>query len=152
MKTMAKRAGEPRGQVRVGEETRPLDPETAALLAEGWRQKEAIAAAEERLREINAALLARHGAGAVLVLAGVCRATTAARQSVTVEDAERLRAVLGDRFDDLVRSDTVHRPEARLVEMALSADEPLAPALRAALAVRESTTVTWRAERQGGAS
>jgi hypothetical protein len=135
-----------RGMIRRDDETRPLDADTAALLAKGWRLKQQMAAAEQRLREINDALIARHGVGAVLVLAGVCRATTAARQTATVEDAERLRAVLGKRFGDLVAEEVRYRPEARLVELALSADEPLAPALRAALSLREAQSVTWRAE------
>lgn len=146
MNRPARRHESVRGMIRRGDETRPLDADTAALLAEGWRLKQEIAAAEQRLRAINDALIARHGVGAVLVLAGVCRATTAARQTVTVEDAERLRALLGERFGDLVAEETRYRPEARLVEMALSADEPLAPALRAALSLRDTQSVTWRAE------
>lgn len=146
MTTRTKPRAVARGMVKHGDAVLPLDPDTARLLAEGWRLKTEIEAAEQRLKEVNAALLARHGAGAVCVLDGVCRATTATRQTVTVADPDRLRAVLGERFDDLVRSTTTWRPEGRLIAMAADADEPLAPALRACLELREAETVTWRAE------
>lgn len=142
----SRRDDAPRGMIRAGNKTRPLDTDTAALLAEGWRLKREIAAAEERLGEINGALLARHGAGAVLVLAGVCRATTATRQTVQIADPDRLRQIVGDRWGDLVAEETRYRALGRLVELALDADEPLAPALRAALELRETQAVTWRAE------
>lgn len=147
MRAKARLRETPRGMVKIGDEARPLDAETAELLAEGWALKSRIAEAEERLGAINARLVAKWGPGAACVLAGVARATIAERQTVTIRDGEGLRAALGARFDDLVRAEVTYRPEPRLIELAASGDEALAASVRPYLTVRESTAVTWRPER-----
>ncbi|MEJ5234146.1 MAG: hypothetical protein WHV64_18250, partial [Geminicoccaceae bacterium] len=109
--------------------------------------KKEIDELEAQLKEISAKLIEAHGAGVSLVVPGVCRVSIAEREAVRVVDAERLRAVLGGRFDDLVRVEVAYKVEPRLVEMACDADEPLSPAIRACLSVGRSASVTWRAEK-----
>ncbi|MDW8399833.1 MAG: hypothetical protein RMK90_14865 [Acetobacteraceae bacterium] len=140
-------AAAPTGRVlRAGEST-ALDAASVRLLLEGWALKGQIEALEAQLRAVNERLIEAHGAGATLIATGVCRATITARESVSIEDAERLKGVLGFRFSDLVRTQVSYKPEGRLLEMAADGDEPLAPAIRACLKVGESVSVTWRAER-----
>lgn len=143
----AAQAALPAGVKIVDGQESPLDAATVRLLIEGWRVKGEMEALKEKLDEINARLIEAHGAGCALVATGVCRASIAARERVSITDAERLRAVLGFRFDDLVKTETVYKPEAKLIEMACDGDEPLQPAIGACLAIGKSESVTWRAER-----
>lgn len=132
---------------RDGGEMRPLDAAAVRQLMEGWRIRREIEALDERLRAINGALAEAFGDGVTLVVPHVVRASIACRQTLRVTDAERLRAVLGERFDDLVRESVSYKPEERLVEMVSDGDDPLAPSIRACLSVSESMSVTWRAEK-----
>ena len=128
-------------------EVTPLAADDVALVVRGWELKRQIEELEAQLKQINAQLIEAHGAGVSLVVPGVCRVSIAEREAVRVVDAERLRAVLGGRFDDLVRVEVAYKVEPRLVEMACDADEPLSPAIRACLSVGRSASVTWRAEK-----
>lgn len=142
-----KQTAAPSGVKIVDGQEMALDAATVRLLIEGWRIKGEIEALQGRLDEINAQLIAAHGAGCALVATGICRASIMSRESVKIVDAERLRAVLGFRFDDLVRVETVYKPEQRLIDMACDGDEPLQPAIGACLKIAKSEGVTWRAER-----
>lgn len=124
-----------------------LDAKQIRLLMQGWEIKKQIDKLEEDLRVINAKIIETHGVGASLIVHGVCRASTAERESVRIKDADRLKAVLGERFADLVKTEVAYKPEQRLIEMACDGDEPLQPAIGACLAVGKSSTVTWRAEK-----
>ncbi len=125
----------------------PLDAETVRLLIDGWRIKGEMDALQARLDEINARLIEAHGTGVALIATGICRASIASRERVSIADVERLRAVLGFRFTDLVRTETVYKPEQKLLEMAVDGDEPLQPAIGACLKIGKSEGVTWRVER-----
>lgn len=148
-KDAAATVGQPSGYAieRDGGETRPLDAATVRALLEGWRVKREIEALEGTLKEINARLIEGFGDGMTLVVPHVVRATVTRRATLKVADPERLKSVLGGRFDDLVRESTSYKPEERLVEMVSDGDDPLVPSIRACLAVAESTSVTWRAEK-----
>lgn len=125
----------------------PLDAASVKLLIDGWAVKKQIDELEKRLNEINAMLIEAHGTGCALIATGVCRASLAEREAVTISDVERLRAVLGFRFSDLVKTEVKYKPEAKLIEMACDGDEPLQPAIGACLKVGRSSSVTWRAEK-----
>ncbi|RPE72515.1 hypothetical protein EDC62_0206 [Tibeticola sediminis] len=141
------KAAQPAGVKIVDGQEAQLDAASVRLLIEGWRIKGEIEALQEQLDGINARLVEAHGTGCALVATGICRASIASRSSVKIADAERLKAVLGFRFDDLVKAETVYKPEQKLIEMACDGDEPLQPAIGACLKTAKSESVTWRAER-----
>lgn len=141
------KAGLPSGVKIVDGQEMALDAATIRKVMEGWEVKRILDEAKTRLESINAELIEAHGTGCALVVTGICRASLAARQSVRISDAERLEAVLGGRYLDLVREKVSYQAEDRLVEMACDADEPLQPAIAACLAISDSTSVTWRAEK-----
>lgn len=143
------KAGLPAGEkvLRDGGEILPLDAASIRLAMRGWGLRKRIDELDAELRAINAQLIEAHGVGASLIVHGVCRASIAEREAVRIKDAERLKAVLGERFGDLVKTEIAYKPEARLVEMAADGDEPLAPSIRGCLTVGKSAAVTWRAEK-----
>lgn len=148
-KVEAKAAGAalPAGVKLVDGQESPLDAATIRKVMEGWEAKRQMEALKERLEAIHADLIEAHGTGVALVVTGICRASLARREAVKITDAERLSAVLGFRFADLVKTETVYKPEAKLIEMACDGDEPLQPAIAACISVSESASVTWRAEK-----
>jgi hypothetical protein len=137
----------PAGVKLVDGEQQPLDAASIRLVMKGWEVKKQADALKEALDEINAQLIEAHGTGCALVVTGICRASLAARESVKIVDAERLKAVLGFRFTDFVKTEVSYKPEAKLIEMACDGDEPLQPAIGACLSIGKSESVTWRAER-----
>lgn len=141
------RAALPAGVKIVDGEETALDAASVKLLMDGWAIKKAIEEQEKRLEEIHARLIEAHGVGCALVATGVCRASIASREAVTIADVERLKAVLGFRFTDLVKTEVKYKPEAKLIAMACDGDEPLQPAISACLKVGKSQSVTWRAEK-----
>ncbi|MCX8016343.1 MAG: hypothetical protein N2690_00370 [Rhodocyclaceae bacterium] len=142
------KAGLPAGvKIIDGKEEMALDAATIRKVMEGWEVKKIIDDAKARLDAINQELVEAHGTGVALVVTGICRASLASRQQVKIKDADRLEAVLGDRFKDLVRESVSYTAEPKLVEMACDADEPLQPAVAACLFVSEGRSVTWRAEK-----
>lgn len=144
----AAKAGLPAGvKIVDGKEEVALDAATIRKVMEGWEVKRIIDDAKARLDAINAELIEAHGTGCALVVTGICRASLTSRQTVKVRDPERLEAVLGARFLDLVRESVSYQAEPRLVEMACDGDDPLQPAIAACLSVSDGTSVTWRAER-----
>lgn len=127
-------------------EVSAADPSLIRLGMKGWDIQKQIAALEEELKPIKAQL-AEALAGNSLVVKGVCRVVVSESERVSIGDADKLAAVLGERFGDLVRQDTVFKPEPRLVEMSCDGDDPMAPAIRACLKVGKSTSVKFLAEK-----
>lgn len=146
---VVKKTGQPAGEriVRDTGEVVPLSHAEIQLVMQGWALKKEIDELEAQLKEISAKLIEAHGVGASLVVHGVCRASITEREAVKIQDAERLKKVLGARFSDLVQVVVTYKPEPRLVEMACDGDEPLQPAIRACLTVGKSAAVSWRAEK-----
>lgn len=132
---------------RATGEVRALDARTIRVICQGWNLKQQIERLQSQLNEVNAQLMTQFDQNANLVLPGLCRASIAEREAVKITDANKLRGVLYERFSDLVRETVQYKPEPKLVEMAVDADEPLAPAIRACLAVSKAASVTWRAEK-----
>jgi len=137
----------PAGVKIVDGEQTPLDASSIHLVMKGWEVKKQLDSLKEALDEINQQLIAAHGVGCALVVTGICRASLAERETVKINDAERLKAVLGFRFTDLVKTEVSYKPEAKLIEMACDGDEPLQPAIGACITIGKSESVTWRAER-----
>lgn len=141
------KAGLPAGVRIVDGHEMPLDAATIRKVLEGWEVKKCMEDAKARLDAINAELVEAHGTGCALVVTGICRASLAERETLKISDAERLKAVLKERFDDLVKAEVTYKPEQRLIEMACDGDEPLQPAIGACLKISKSQAVTWRAEK-----
>jgi len=148
-KARATKAGLPAGEkvMRDSGEIVQLSASDIRLVMQGWELKKRIDELDAQLKEINAQIIAAHGAGASLIVHGVCRASIAEREAVRIKDAERLKAVLGDRFSDLVKTEVAYKPEQKLLEMACDGDEPLQPAIGVCLTINKSISITWRAEK-----
>jgi hypothetical protein len=137
----------PAGVKVIDGEPQPLDAASIRLVMKGWEVKKQIDSLKKQLDEIHQQLIEAHGTGCALVVTGICRASLALRENVTIADVERLKAVLGFRFTDLVKTEVSYKPEAKLIEMACNADEAMQPAIAACLKVGKSESVTWRAEK-----
>ena len=127
-------------------EVSAADPSLIRLGMKGWDIQKQIAALEEELKPIKAQL-AEALVGNSMVVKGVCRVVVSESERITIADEDKLAAVLGDRFSDLVKVEATYKPEPRLVEMASDGDEPLSPAIRACLKVGKSTSVKFLAEK-----
>lgn len=132
---------------RLSGDITAADPALIRLAMQGWDIQRKIAALEEELGAIKTGLMAQMPAGNSLVVKGVCRVVVSEAQRLSITDPAKLDAVLGARFEDLVKRETVFKPEPKLVEMASDADEPLAPAIRACLKVGKTVSVKFAAEK-----
>lgn len=131
-----------------GQEGRsPAEPKLVQQAVRAWDVVKRIEELEEELKAIKEALAQAIGAGRSLVVPGVCRVSVAATRAVTVGDADKLRALLGERFKDLVTESVSYKPTEQLIEMSADGDDPMAPAYRALLRVRTGTTVRITAEK-----
>lgn len=131
-----------------GQEGRtPAEPTLVQQAMRAWDAVKRIEALEEELKAIKQALAQAIGAGRSLVVPRVCRVSVAATRAVTVADADKLRALLGERFGDLVTESVSYKPTEQLIEMSADGDDPMAPAYRALLRVRTGTTVRITAEK-----
>ncbi len=145
--TKVAKAGLPAGVKIIDGREMALDAASIRKVMAMWEARRLLEDAKAKLDAINEELLQAHGTGCALVVTGICRASLASRQTVKIVDAERLSAVLGDRYQDLVRETVTYKPEDRLIELACDADQPMQPAIAACLSVSETSSVTWRAER-----
>jgi hypothetical protein len=126
---------------------KPLDAATIRLMLKGWEIVKQIDSLMEALDEINRRLIEAHGDGCELAVTDVCRVIIDASESAKITDVERLKAVLGPRFADLVKAEACYRPEQKLIEMACDGDEPLQPAIRECISIVKSEDVTWKGAR-----
>ncbi len=131
---------------RVSGEAAAATPEIIRQALVGWDIQKQIAELESHLKPIKAQL-GELLVGNSLVIKGVCRVVVAESERITIADEDKLAAVLGDRFSDLVKVEATYKPEPRLVEMACDADDPLQPSIRACLKVGKSTSVKFLAEK-----
>lgn len=134
-------------EVHGQEERSPAEPKLVQQAVRAWDVVKRIEELEEELKAIKEALAQAIGAGRSLVVPRVCRVSVAATRSWTVADADKLRALLGERFADLVSQSVSYKPTEQLIEMSCDGDDPMAPAYRALLKVRSSTTVRITAEK-----
>jgi len=84
--------------------------------------------------------------------AGSCRIECAGiecrivmRESILISDHEKLKAVLGDRFEDLVRIKVSYVPEPKLRRLALGSLDPMSDDIMECLEVKDAkATVTYK--------
>jgi hypothetical protein len=122
----------------------PASTPIAQLAAAGWTAKQAADQAADRLKQANARLIEAAGVGVSLVLPGACRIPIAERETAKVTDAERLRQVLGGRFEDLVEASVSYRPTPKLLAIARDPAHPLGAIVGELLAVSTTQTVSYR--------
>lgn len=119
---------------------------TRAVLA-AWDAKVAADDAKKVFDAAQDAVLDHLHEPCSVVIPGVCRCIYSVRQSVKIADPERLAAVLGERYEDLVVETLAYKAEPKLVSMSADGDEPLQPAIAACLKVAESESLSFRAEK-----
>ncbi len=130
-----------------GKATIAADEALVRAVLEAWQIKLDIEAREADLKvwldEIKT-LMVEPG---TVVVPGVCRAIYARPQRVSIAHPETLEAILGGRYLDLVRVEQSVKPTEALIELAGDGDDPLAPAVRAALKVSVGESVKLLAEK-----
>lgn len=134
-------------EVHGQEDRTPADAAVVRQAMLAWELVRRIDELEDELAGLKSSLAQAVGAGRSLVVPRVCRVSVAATRAVTVGDADKLRALLGERFGDLVTESVSYKPTEQLIEMSADGDDPLAPAYRALLRVRTGTTVRITAEK-----
>lgn len=144
---VANAALEPWIEVHGGDARDDAPPSLVREAMRAWSLVLQIDALEDELKGIKAQLAQDIGAGHSLVVPAVCRVSVSATSSVSIADADKLRALLGDRWSDLVTEAVSYKPSEKLLDMAADGDDPMAPAYRALLRVRSSTTVRILAEK-----
>ncbi len=125
---------------------RNASPKLVSTALQAWNLQKQISELEAQLKPLKEAL-AKDLKEASLSIAGVCRIIVAQSTRVTVADVEKLRAVLGERFIDLVEVSETARPLDRLLEMSADGDDPLQSSINACLKVAKSTSVRMVAEK-----
>lgn len=146
---MAK-AGQPAAYIEPHGGGERVEAVAAALVRQAvraWVLVKRVDELEEELKALKEELAQALGTGVSLVVPGVCRVSVAATSSVTVADAQNLRDLLGERFADLVTESVSYKPTEQLIEMSADGDDPMAPAYRALLKVRQGRTVRITAEK-----
>lgn len=114
------------------------------LAVRGWSLKCQIDDLKYDLDIINDKLLTGIGVGHAVVVEGVTRATLVERNTVNIESPVHLRAVLADRFADLVKIEVNYKPEPKLIALACDGNDELAKDIRECLTVKTTQSVTWR--------
>lgn len=125
----------------------PAGRELVRAVLAAWEAKIAADDAKKIYDAAAQALIDLLDSPCAVVIPGVCRASYSVRQTVKIDDAERLAAVLGERYDDLVAESVGYKAEPKLIDMSCDGDEPLQPAIAACLKVSESETLMLRAEK-----
>lgn len=145
------KAGQPEAYIEPhgggGECVDAVAPALVRQAVAAWGLVKRIDELEEELKRLKDELAQALGTGVSLVVPGVCRVSVVATSSVSVADADKLRALLGERFDDLVTESVSYKPSEQLIEMSADGDDPMAPAYRALLKVRQGRTVRITAEK-----
>ncbi|WP_043698837.1 hypothetical protein [Tepidimonas taiwanensis] len=130
-----------------GERVEAVAPALVRQAVRAWGLVKRIDELEEELKGLKDELAQALGTGVSLVVPGVCRVSVAATSSVSVADADKLRELLGERFADLVTESVSYKPTEQLIEMSADGDDPMAPAYRALLKVRQGRAVRITAEK-----
>jgi hypothetical protein len=131
----------------AGETAASADLVEAVL--DAWRAKLACDEAEAAYKAAVEAVKAMVDAPCSIIVPGVCRAQYAVTTRVSVIHPETLETILGERYPDLVKVTEKVDATEQLIEMAMDGDDPLAPAIRAALKISQGESFTMRAEKPG---
>lgn len=135
----------PAGSIEINDQYVSASPDLVGLAVDGWILKQKIDALQKELKTITAQLDNSLGAGAALTVEGVCRVTIAERTTFTLTDPLHARQLLGGRFEDLVQTSLEYTLTDKLKEMVNDADHALSAGLRECIAIKTSTSVTFRA-------
>jgi len=130
-----------------GERVHAVAPNLVREAIRAWGLMRRIEELEAEFREVKEALAQGLGTGVSLVVTGVCRVSVASSTTVSVADVDKLRALLGERFNDLVTETVSYKPTEQLIEMSADGDDPMAPAYREVLKLRQSRVVRITAEK-----
>ena len=134
-----------KGTIIQGDSERKATKAIVDWVAKAWAAKQRAEEAKKEWDQANKKLIETLGPGAVVVVQGLCRATIADRKSITIDDDDFLRTVLGDRFDDLVEEQVKYKPLDKLLSIANDENHELYELVREALTEKVTTTVTLRA-------
>ena len=124
-----------------GEQEQPCKLDTAEKcrrLFQLQQQRKAMEQEEKALREDLDKLLDTDDK---IVLPGECQVMKVASNRLEVTDPDRLREILGPRFDDLVHVATTYKLEERLKQMLEDGDDPAGQAALEVVNYRESTAL-----------
>lgn len=131
-----KKAVLPKAWVEIdGQYVREAQEALVMAILEAWQIKQDIEAREADYKECIDEIKSMIGAPCSVVVEGVCRAIYSRPETVKIIKPETLVAILGERYDDLVKETASYKPTDALIELASDADDPLAPAVRAALKI-----------------
>jgi hypothetical protein len=131
----------------AGETAASADLVEAVL--DAWRAKLACDEADAAYKAAVEAVKAMVEAPCSIIVPGVCRAQYAVTTRVAVTHPETLETILGARYIDLVKVTEKVDATEQLIEMATDGDDPLAPAIRAALKISQGESFALRAEKPG---
>lgn len=148
----AKAVDLPAGVIKRGDEELPASADTKRLAIRGWEIKCLMDELKAEQAEINAQLIKSEGLGTGLSIDGMCSISISERQTVTVSDADALKATLKGRFRDLVDETTTFKPTKKLIAMSCDATGDKVDGIRSALAVKVSQSVTYRAAKPAKAA
>lgn len=122
---------------------RTLPKKMAILVTEGVLSDDTVKALNKRQKEIKGTLIEAFGAEVVLCVPGVGSAAIEARETISIEDADKLQKVLGDKFDELVTKAETFKPTAELKELAATNKR-----VRASLGYKATEAVRFKVSQQ----
>lgn len=129
---------------RNGASDVPIPAKLAEKFARGFELKKTIEAAEAELKRVNAEIFREVGDGVTATIPGVCTASSYERTAVNIADSVKLKNVLGDRYDDLVKVRETLGVTDKLREMVLAGADTLAKRARECVEIAKSPVVTFR--------
>lgn len=135
----------PAGSIEIDGQFVSASPDLVGLAVDGWIVKQHIEALQKELKGITVKLENSLGAGAALTVEGACRVTIAERTTFTLTDPLHARQLLGGRFEDLVQTSLEYTLTDKLKDMVRDGDHALGAGLRECIAIKTSTSVTFRA-------
>lgn len=134
----------PAGRIEQNGQSADADPGLVALALRGWTLKRQIEDWQKELKAINDHLENSLGAGASVEVAGVCRATVAARQTFKLTDVDTCQSLLGGRFTDLVETSVEFTLSEKLKAIVLDPDHPLSAGLRGCVQIKDGVSVSYK--------
>ncbi|MDK2902456.1 MAG: hypothetical protein PWQ93_375 [Clostridiales bacterium] len=77
----------------------------------------------------------------IIGIAGVCEVSL--KEDLKIEDADALKAVLGDKFEQFVKIETIYKPDKKLRAAIADADRPDADGIRQAVSIKSSEYIRF---------
>lgn len=137
----------PQGWIEAGgERVGAAGDALVEAVLEAWQIKQDIDAREEDYALWVQEIKLRLGRVGTVVVPGVCRAIYSEPQRVSITDVEALRALLGERFGDLVKLEEKVGCTDALLNMASDGDDPQGRLVRTLLKVSTGSSVRMLAD------